>query len=71
MHIHENNVYLLGGMDQDAESVWVKTLNCLGCILNNALKHILTVYSRIRIITLFLISKTGIIMCTLNNNAYW
>ena len=32
MHIHKNNVYWLGTMDQDADSVWVMTLNCLGCI---------------------------------------
>ena len=30
MHIHENNVYWLGAMDQDADSVWAMTLNCLG-----------------------------------------
>ena len=48
MHIHENNAYWLGVMDQDADSVWVMTLNCLGhnnaynYILNNALTHILT-----------------------------
>ena len=41
-------------------------------ILNNALMRILTnAYSQIRIITLFLMTKTGIIMCTLNNNVYW
>ena len=34
--------------------------------------HILTnAYLQICIITLFLMSKTGIIMFTLNNNAYW
>ena len=32
MHTHENNVYWLGMMDQDADSVWPMTLNCLGCI---------------------------------------
>ena len=30
MCIHENNVYSLPTMDQDADSVWVMTLNCLG-----------------------------------------
>ena len=30
MHIHENNVYSLATMDQDADSVWVMTLDCLG-----------------------------------------
>ena len=30
MHIHENNAYLLAVMDQDADSVSVMTLNCLG-----------------------------------------
>ena len=30
MRIHENNAYLLTVMDQDADSVWVMTLNCLG-----------------------------------------
>ena len=29
MRIHENNVYSLAAMDQDADSVWVMTLNCL------------------------------------------
>ena len=29
-YIHENNVYLLAVMDQDADSVCVMTLNCLG-----------------------------------------
>ena len=32
MRIHENNAYWLGTMDQDADSVWAMTLNCLGCI---------------------------------------
>ena len=30
MHIRENNAYSLATMDQDADSVWVMTLNCLG-----------------------------------------
>ena len=30
MHIHENNAYSLVAMDQDADSVWVMTLKCLG-----------------------------------------
>ena len=30
MRIRENNAYLLTTMDQDADSVWVMTLNCLG-----------------------------------------
>ena len=34
MRIRENNAYLLTAMDQDADSVWVMTLNCLG--YNNA-----------------------------------
>ena len=32
MCIHENNAYWLGAMDQDADSVWVMTLNCMGYI---------------------------------------
>ena len=30
MCIHENDAYLLAAMDQDADSVWIMTLNCLG-----------------------------------------
>ena len=30
MHIHENNAHSLATMDQDADSVWAMTLNCLG-----------------------------------------
>ena len=30
MCICENNAYSLGAMDQDADCVWVMTLNCLG-----------------------------------------
>ena len=30
MRIHENNAYSLAAMDQDADSVWIMTLNCLG-----------------------------------------
>ena len=29
MCIHENNVYSLATIDQDADFVWVMTLNCL------------------------------------------
>ena len=32
MRIHENNAYWLGTMDQEADYVWMMTLNCLGCI---------------------------------------
>ena len=37
MHIHENNAYSLAAMDQDADSVWVMTLICLGH--NNVYSH--------------------------------
>ena len=30
MCTHENNAYWLGAMDQDVDSVWAMTLNCLG-----------------------------------------
>ena len=30
MRICKNNVYSLVAMDQDADSVWVMTMNCLG-----------------------------------------
>ena len=32
MCIHENNVYWLGAIDQEPDSVWAMTLNCLGYI---------------------------------------
>ena len=30
MRICKNNAYSLVAMDQDADSVWVMTMNCLG-----------------------------------------
>ena len=52
IHIHKNNAYLLAAMDQDADSVWVMTLNCLGH--NNAYSHLCVIHEytlvRIRII---------------------
>ena len=58
---------------QILSGLWPWTVwDALTCILNNALMCILTnAYLQICIITLFLMSKTGIIMCTLNNDAYW